>query len=274
MTQKITAIFGAFIFAAILMGTLALAPNAYALINPLAVPPSITTSLFPGELGQFPTTIDPQLEQLPQGFSAVLFNVEAGSDCIASGFIANISLFPTQIGPTQFDFQWVIQPNGLAAPGEYTCTGIWTVLYIDPNGIAFPESVGQLLTVTVLSPTIDVDVDIKPGSDPNSINVNKKKGVTPVAILGSASFDVTDIYAATLTFGPSGASTVHDLSDALVLAEHQQDVNEDGFLDLVAHFSTPDTGIAPGDTEACIAGQSLDTIVIIGCDSVRTVPTS
>ena len=53
MTQKITAIFGAFIFAAILMGTLALAPNAYALINPLAVPPSITTSLFPGELDNF-----------------------------------------------------------------------------------------------------------------------------------------------------------------------------------------------------------------------------
>ena len=126
-------------------------------------------------------------------------------------------------------------------------------------------------TINVILP---VDIDIKPGSDPNSINVNQKKGVTPVAILGSDTFDVTDIYAATLTFGPAMASTAHDLSDALVLADHLEDVNEDGFLDLVAHFSTPDTGIAPGDTEACIEGQSLDTIVIMGCDSVRTVPTS
>jgi len=43
----------------------------------------------------------------------------------------------------------------------------------------------------------EVDIDIKPGSDLNCINI-KKKGFTPVAILGSNDFDVTTIDQTTL----------------------------------------------------------------------------
>ena len=114
----------------------------------------------------------------------------------------------------------------------------------------------------------DWPIDIKPGSDPNSINT-KSKGVIPVAILGSAIFDVTTVDVTTLVF--EGASPAHDLADPDVYADHLQDVNLDGFTDLVCHFRTQDTGIATGDIEATLTGEanglpfaSTDSVNIVG----------
>jgi hypothetical protein len=53
---------------------------------------------------------------------------------------------------------------------------------------------------------------------------------------------------------------------------HFEDVDADGGLDLLLHFRTQDTGIAPGDTEVCLIGQTYHGVPIEGCDSVRTVP--
>jgi len=113
---------------------------------------------------------------------------------------------------------------------------------------------------------IDVDIDIKPGSDPNSINT-RSMGVVPVAILGSDTFDVTDVDVTTLMFG--GASPVHDLSDSDTYDEHIQDVNDDGFDDLVSHYKQKETGVACGDTEATLTGELLDGTPIEGTDSVN-----
>ena len=113
-----------------------------------------------------------------------------------------------------------------------------------------------------------VDIDIKPASDPNSINT-KSMGVVPVAILGSADFDVTEIDVTTLTFGPDGASPVHDLSDPDTYDLHLQDVNEDGFLDLVSHYKQKEVGLCVDDTEATISGTLLDGTPFEGTDSVR-----
>jgi hypothetical protein len=46
---------------------------------------------------------------------------------------------------------------------------------------------------------ISVDIDIKPGSSPNAININGN-GVIPVAVLGSAEFDASQVDVSTLTF--------------------------------------------------------------------------
>jgi len=146
-----------------------------------------------------------------------------------------------------------------------------------PQGIAFDSS-GNFFVVESGSPgavhkyappTIEVDIDIKPGSDPNSINT-KSKGVVPVAILGSDTFDVADVDVTTLAFGPSGASPAHDLTDPIVYASHLEDVNLDGFTDLVSHYKQKETGIAKGDTEACLTGETTGGTPIEGCDSIKT----
>jgi len=124
-------------------------------------------------------------------------------------------------------------------------------------------------TQTINVKPLPVDIDIKPGSDPNSINP-RSMGVVPVAILGSDSFDVADVDVTTLAFGPSGATPAHDLTDSDVYASHLEDVVvEDGITDLVSHYKQKETGLSSGDTEACITGLTNGGIPFEGCDSVR-----
>jgi hypothetical protein len=47
-----------------------------------------------------------------------------------------------------------------------------------------------------------------------------------------------------------------------------EDVNGDGFTDLISHYSTAATDIAPGQGEACITGQLDDGTLLEGCASI------
>ena len=113
-------------------------------------------------------------------------------------------------------------------------------------------------------PFIPVAIDIKPGSDPNSINI-WDRGVIPVAIIGTADFDASSVDPATVAFGPAGAAIAH-------LAGHISDVNGDGLQDLLLHFSRSETGIVCGNTGAVLTGQTFAGLAVEGEDSVRPVP--
>jgi hypothetical protein len=113
---------------------------------------------------------------------------------------------------------------------------------------------------------LHVGVDIKPGSYPNAINL-KSNGSVPVALLGSADFDVSSVDLATVRFGK-----MHEMdSGALALRSAPQDVNGDGYMDIVFHFKIKDTGLETSDMEACVHGMTLAGEHFCGHDSVKII---
>ncbi len=116
---------------------------------------------------------------------------------------------------------------------------------------------------------LGIEIDVKPGSDPNSINP-RAAGVVPVALLTTSvadgdavDFDAWDADPATLAFGPAGAGIVHAQG-------HAEDVDGDGDLDMVVHFRVRATGIACGATEAELTGETFGGRAFAGSDAIRT----
>lgn len=104
-------------------------------------------------------------------------------------------------------------------------------------------------------------IDIKPGSDPNSINL-KSKGVVPVAVLTTDLFDAATVDPDTVQL--EGVDAVKWTMD---------DVDGDGDLDLLLHFSTQELAVVLDafSTEATLTGETNDGEAFSGMDSVRIV---
>ncbi len=108
-----------------------------------------------------------------------------------------------------------------------------------------------------------VRIDVKPGSDQNPINPNNR-GVVPVAILGSPTFDVAQVDVSSVRLGPGQAAPRS--------GAHVEDVNGDGVIDLLFQFPTQEIGLLCGDTSLFLMGRLLDGTAVVGVDSVVTVP--
>ncbi len=150
--------------------------------------------------------------------------------------------------------------------GVYTFTFIfgWRLFHFSGYDVAVD------ITVTVEDPSvasvIEVDIDIKPDSYLNSINLGSK-GVTPVAILSSQGFDATEVDPSTIEL--AGAE-VAVRGKGKFLA-HKEDVDGDGLADLLVQVETED--LEPDeDGYACLTGKTYDGQSIKGCDDVVIVP--
>jgi hypothetical protein len=110
-------------------------------------------------------------------------------------------------------------------------------------------------------------IDIKPGSYPNSINPGSK-GTVPVALLGTPGFDAATVNPATVTL--AGAPVKMKKNKPMASFE---DVNKDGYRDLVVHIDTKKLKLEKEATVAYLEGKTIgDTPEDIkGVDSVKIV---
>jgi hypothetical protein len=128
------------------------------------------------------------------------------------------------------------------------------------------STLGASITVQGPCPTA-VDIDVKPGSDRIPVKLSSR-GVIPVAILSTSSFDATTVDPGTVCFGDDEDPSQRDCTEAHGTG-HIEDLDRDGDLDLVLHYETGQTGIDLADTQACLAGRTFGGMRIRGCDAVR-----
>jgi len=111
-----------------------------------------------------------------------------------------------------------------------------------------------------VSESAEVIIDIKPGSNPNSINL-KSNGVIPVAVLTTTDFDAGTVDPGTVEF--AGASPIRWTVE---------DVDNDGDEDMLFHFRTQELNLDETSTKATLTGETKDGQKISGTDKVRIVP--
>ena len=122
------------------------------------------------------------------------------------------------------------------------------------------------------SPAILVEIDIKPGSYPNAINLGAY-GLIPVGILSSEDFDATTVDPDSVEL--AGADVAVRGKSNKYMA-HEEDVNGDGLVDLLVQVATenldPDSF---QDGFAVLTGNLLEEFggtLIEGTDEITIVP--
>ena len=111
-----------------------------------------------------------------------------------------------------------------------------------------------------------ININIKPNSDPNSINIRGAEKVA-VAILTTPAFDATTVVPGTVIF--TGASVARKNSGRLMFS--LKDVDLDGDTDMLVHFLIEELLLSPGDTRAGMEGETIFGIRFIGGDLVKVV---
>jgi hypothetical protein len=158
--------------------------------------------------------------------------------------------------------------------------GNWKTMELTPAGMTFSGDLSNLqvfyglygygathsvafndIVVDGCLAEIPAEIDIKPGSCPNSINLGSK-GVTPVAVLTTDDFDASCVDPASVEF--AGAAPLRWV---------MEDVDCDGDMDMLFHFKTAELALDASSTEATLTGcETCYGNPISGTDSVNIVP--
>jgi hypothetical protein len=127
---------------------------------------------------------------------------------------------------------------------------------------------GLIFTATInYSCALEVVIDIKPGSFPSCFN-NNGNGIIPVAIFGSATFDVHEVDVSTVEL--EGLPVVMRAQGRYMAA--YEDVNSDGYMDLVVKIDDVAGVFDPGDEYATLTGNLLDGTHFYGVGDICVRP--
>ncbi len=174
-------------------------------------------------------------------------------------------------------------------PGLHDITFTSTIAPSHPADVDPDDSNDEGSETVTVDCVVPITINIKPGGTPSPINVSVTNGSVPVALLTTeageygnpVAFDATQVDAASTLFGERDTVLGGDGALARHGRGHEEDALEldddtrDGDLDMTIQFTAPDdTGLATGDTEACVLGEFTTggtTLRFWGCDDVVVI---
>lgn len=121
--------------------------------------------------------------------------------------------------------------------------------------------------MTATSRTKQINIEVKPGNNQLAPLNPRSKGKIPVAIMGSASFSVSDIKQSTLRFGASGNENSLNKCQSVL-----RDINKDGYSDQLCHFNNHVANFKSGAIEGILKGELDDGMAFEGRALLKVVP--
>ncbi len=160
--------------------------------------------------------------------------------------------------------------------GRLDVTRAWTSL--SSCSVPLAECLEGAVSVFLNSgpfPMRDVGLDVKPGETSSVINL-RGRGTLPAAVLGAADFHTASIDRSSLRLAGAPPRVSTSTGEP---ACGQEDVNSDGWADLLCHYRTIELDPPAGATSLVLEGRTLDGQRIRGEDSVsvlrhRPLPTA
>ncbi len=137
---------------------------------------------------------------------------------------------------------------------------------LTPVSSFYPADMGG--DILVSGGAVPIEVAIGSGAEAPCVN-NNGRGVIPITILGSATLAVTKIDPSTLRLDSLAVKVVGPTEKALV---HYEDVNADGFVDLVAQMQDVGDTFTTGQANATITATLIDGTRLSGTAPMCVVP--
>lgn len=154
----------------------------------------------------------------------------------------------------------IVRTTGVpSAPGILTVRAGVATISNDPD----LSDNSATTTIEVFQP---ITIDVLPRDATNVINL-QRGGAVSVAILSTATFDAASVDPSSICFGDGNAAAERSCQETHG-AGHREDVNRDGWRDLLLHFDTDATNIDVADTSACLTGRTASGTGFFGCDAV------
>jgi hypothetical protein len=177
-------------------------------------------------------------------------------------------------GSVDIDQRGYARPDGDPSSGGLCDSGAVEFVDCDGSGVDDGTEIAQGLLadrggdrIPDVCQSIRAVIDILPRDDRNRIKPNSQ-GLIPVALLGSAEIDVSEVDLSSLAFGLAGVAP----SDGD--GRRFGDVDRDGSTDLLSLFRVSESGIDAASSEACLTGELFDGRHFEGCDAIKVLSKS